>query len=182
MSAKHWTRLLVAVALAFAGAALAVRSEGSTLAQTQLRGLTGVNVAVHVSGELEDREGIETFVRQKVEEYLRRSGIALVATNSETMRVEINGARSSCVGGEPLVAIHVAAKLIEHVSLRRDPSSDVPGGGAITWWRDGTKMCAEKGARQTIETAIDYFLGAFTDEWKAENPAAAKVRRGSSLN
>jgi hypothetical protein len=146
---------------------------GSTLAQTQLKGLTAVNVGVRVSPEVgEDAGDLEDFARKVVEKALGGAGIQLVAKTGEWFKVDVKAVRLTCAdGGNARVVLFISARLIEHVGLKRDPSKDVPGGGAITWWREGMKACSSGDLRKAIGDSVDYFVTSFTDEWQIENRA-----------
>ena len=149
---------------------------GSTLAQTQLKGLTAVNVSVHVSGDLgPNAHELENLARALVAKCLGGAGIALVAINGETLRIEIEGVRANCSSGPASVVVRVKAQLVEHVTLNRN-SRDVPGGGAITWWRDGMEIGSEGRVEKLAEDALDYFIGSLLDEWRIENTDDSKTR------
>jgi hypothetical protein len=143
-------------------------SLGSTLAPTQLKGLTGVNVSVQVSREVPQEKELEGVLKKRVEDALVNSGLSTVAREEEWLEIRVSG---KPIGGgtEATIAMFVSVRLREHVNLRRNHSLDVPGGGALTWWREGLWLSAPEEVRKTLEEAVLEYVELFADQVSSIN-------------
>ncbi len=153
-----------------------VAGTASTLAPTQLKGLGAVNVSVQVSIEgCSETGGVESALKTRVEEALTKSRLAVVARGEEWLDVRITG-RPVESGKASTLALAVSVRLREHVSLRRDPSLDVPGGGALTWWREGLWLSSREQLQKTLEEAVLDYVELFTDQVKSVNNESGAPR------
>jgi len=170
-------RLLRLLGLMIAAVSLTGSGLASTLAQTQLKGLAGVSVYVDVVPELRSAANdIERTIKKRVEDLLVQTGIATVAKNGEALRIYVDGLPIANAK-EPTFALFISVRLREHVSLRRDASLDVPGGGGFTWWREGLWVSSRSELAKTIAEAVLGYVELFTDQVKSANPESAASRR-----
>lgn len=156
---------ILALALPF----FATGGQAISLAPTQLKGLGGVNVYVDVVPEVRSvANDIENTIKKKVEEALVQAGLSTVARNSEGLKIRVD-ARSIENRKEQLFALFISVRLREHVSLKRDASLDVPGGGAFTWWREGLLVSSRENLLKNIEETVLSYLELFTEEVQVAN-------------
>lgn len=146
----------------------------TTLAQTQLRGVTGVYVYVTVARELEPQSAaLKGLVKSKLEDEFVRAGLSLKAAHSETFYLDVKAVPVECKAGEKLFALLVRARLTEDVALKRDPELRLPESPA-TWSKESLVVSSGADLQRAIERSLEYFVSAFTDEWKIENPERVK--------
>lgn len=148
-------------------------ASASVLAQTQLAGLSGVNVHLSVIGDLQtpDAERLESALRHRVAEQMERAGLGLTTKGSEWLLLDVEVRRIDDRSLAPAsLAVAIRARLREPVALRRNPALDVPGGGALTWWKDILLTCSQEALEGRVFDGVELALLGFIDEWKIENP------------
>ncbi|MEO8189318.1 MAG: hypothetical protein ABI682_03165 [Acidobacteriota bacterium] len=169
IQAKSWRVLPLPPVLAVLAWAMPTLGGASTLAPTQLKGLDAVNISVQVSIEgRSDAASVENALKARVEEALAKSKVGVVARGEEWLEIKITG-RPIESAKPSMFALAVSVRLREHVSLRRDHSLDVPGGGALTWWREGLWLSSQEQLQKTLEEAVLDYVDVFTDQLKSVN-------------
>lgn len=107
----------------------------TSLSPVQLRGLKAVNFHVYVSRELEP-------VCRTLEDRIKTAGSALlrsasigIGTSKSHLAIDVDVVRSTVESpnGEAVLALRVALRLREPVTLVRNKRLSVPGGGAVIW-------------------------------------------------
>lgn len=154
-------------------------SLASSLAPTHLKGLTAVNVSVHVSREIPGSRALESLLKRRVEDALVRAGLSVVARGEEWFDVNVSGRPIQVGKRRAMFALSIAVHLREHVRLRRDTALDVPGGGALTWWDQCLTLASADELQNTIAKAVLRFVELFTDDVRSVNnqlPASSSMK------
>ena len=141
---------------------------GSRLMQTQLGGLRGVDVSVSVTRLLDsEADAASKTIKSQVEAILCDGGLSVGDKHSEWLSIKIQAHIPQ--GCDEMAAIFVSVQLREHVSLVRDSSLDVPGGGAITWWREQALAVPRAEMRMRVESIVKRFVGLFVEQVQLAN-------------
>ena len=147
--------------------------KASTLKQTHLKGLSGVNVIAAVSREIPDAAKLEADIVQAATTHLARDGnLRAEGPDGVWLTIEVK----SYVGDEALREGHrvllVRVQLSEPVRLERDPALQIPGGnGAVTWATEWVGVSSDASVPAFVLREVETQVGAFAAQVRGVNQA-----------
>lgn len=146
-------------------------ARASSLASTQFRGLIGVNLTVDVAAAFGDRRGpLETAIRKRVKGILITNRIGEHSAVGQYLEIEVDVLAAITAGANPVRPIHIGVRLREPVLLKRDRAIEVPGGGALVWWRDTYDSVPEAKLTDVVLDHVEDLVRVFADEVRSMNP------------
>ena len=161
-------RLALCLAALVAGTTVA---GPSSLEQTQLKGLKGVNLSVYVDRSFEGYADLEEKVAAKAREALARDGnLTTDGPDGTWLSVDVLAydPKDRPLPGGVIVVVRV--QLRERVRLDRDPSLKIPGGnGAVTWFDEWVDLEPKADVRAAILKDVDWRVGSFAAQAKHAN-------------
>jgi hypothetical protein len=165
---KNSASLRLGICILLAGLATFVQrsAEASSLAETQLAGLKGVNLIVSVDRDLSGADALGQVITEKAKEILAQGGLSHDGPDGVWLSILVKLHPSDEKLRPEDVLIQVRVELSEHVRLNRDRSIKVPQ-GAITWSEDSVRIKSKAEVRESVLKQVDWAVGLFTDTVKS---------------
>ncbi len=151
------------VALGMAAFLPASAAYPATVDDATLKGITAVQVFVEGVGPEDKAHGLtRERLQTDVEVRLRRAGIAMSASETEYLYVNVNTLRTR----HGLQSYSVVVMVRQSAYLVRDPALTAPV--AITWWTgtDGITTTAnlQRSVRDAVRDLVDKFIHAYREQ------------------
>ena len=152
------------VALGMAALLPSTAAFPATVDDATLKGITSVQVFVEGVSPEDKRHGLtRDRLQTDVELRLRRAGIAVSASATEYLYVNVNTLQSR----QGLHSYSVVVMLRQSAYLVRDPALTAPV--AITWWK-GTDGITTTANPQAVRDAVGDLVDKFIHAYREQNP------------
>jgi hypothetical protein len=134
----------------------------STLVQMQLKDIEKINLFFDYDSDVPSNK---IALQSKISELLGKNGIGIDMNARQSLRIVVKVDRNKTCG--KYVALYVAVRFEDEVSLKKDPTFNMTNFPAATWQKEFLRMIPSSGIEKSAEENILYAAELFGEQ--AEN-------------